>query len=267
MRQRLVKRGAATQINAMGGNIVPARAFSRKQAVFNEKASQYASQGVITTPGYLRLETLLSTNAAATSLNTINFNTLDTSGTKQPTERRLKLSDTFTITDISFYIGTGVATVASGGVTGSPAPVEQAKELLHTFPNQQVVAIGANSDELEALYNGFLSLRVDTTTFLDSVPMRQFYRVGDTQQGTIFAAGGTATNKSTWNTAMGKSSLLPTIELNGQSNIEWSITLPTSVPYTQIADTFCNAVIVLEGFLNQGAAGVQRRVQSILRKG
>jgi hypothetical protein len=66
---------------------------------------------------------------------------------------------------------------------------------------------------------------------------------------------------------MGKTSLLPTIELNGQSNIEWSITLPTSIPYTQIADTFCNAVIVLEGFLNQGAAGVQRRVQSILRKG
>jgi len=267
-RQRLVKRGAATQINAMGGNIVPARAFSRKQAVFNEKASQYASQGVITTPGYLRLETLLSTSGSATSLNTINFNTLDTSGTKQPTERRLKLSDTFTITDISFYIGTGVATVATGGTgTGQPGSVEQAKERLNTFPNQQVVAIGANTDELEAIYNGFLSLRVDTTTFLDSVPMRQFYRVGDTQTGTVFATGGTATNQSTWNTAMGKTSLLPTIELNGQSNIEWSITLPTSIPYTQVADTFCNAVIVLEGFLNQGAAGVQRRVQSILRKG
>ena len=262
LRNRLVKRGGATQINAMGGNIVPARAFSRKQAVFNEKASQYASQGVITTPGYLRLETLLSTGAGATSLNTINFNTLDTSGTKQATERRLKLSDTFTITDVSFYIGTGAA-----AATGAPTTVEEAQERLNTFPNQQVVAIGANTGELEALYNGFLSLRVDTTTFLDSVPMRQFYRVGDTQAGTIFATGGTATNQSTWNTAMGKSSLLPTIELNGQSNIEWSITLPTSIPYTQVADTFCNAVIVLEGFLNQGAAGVQRRVQSILRKG
>jgi len=264
MRQRLLKRGAATQINAMGGNIVPARAFSRKQAVFNEKASQYASQGVITTPGYLRLETLLSTGTGATSLNTINFNTLDTSGTKQATERRLKLSDTFTITDVSFYIGTGATGV---GLAGQPTTVEQSQERLNTFPNQQVVAIGANSGQLEALYNGFLSLRVDTTTFLDSVPMRQFYRVGDTQTGTVFATGGTATNQSTWNTAMGKTSLLPTIELNGQSNIEWSITLPTSIPYTQVANTFCNAVIVLEGFLNQGAAGVQRRVQSILRKG
>jgi hypothetical protein len=53
----------------------------------------------------LRLETLLATTAAATSLSSISFNTLDTSGVKQPTERRLKLSDTFTITGISFYLG------------------------------------------------------------------------------------------------------------------------------------------------------------------
>lgn len=256
--QRLFKRGS--QIQALGGNIVAAKAFSRKQAVFNEKAQQYARQGVITTPGYLRLETLLATSGAATSLNTILFNTLDTSGTKQPTERRLKLSDTFTITDIGFYIGAGAAVAV-----GAPTAVEQAKEELHTFPNTQVTAIGANSDEIEAIYNGFLSLRIDTTTFLDSVPMRNFYRVGDTQQGTIFATGGTATNKSSWANGMGKYPLLPTIELNGQANIEWSITLPTSVPYTQIAATFTNAVIVLDGFLNQGAATVQRQIQRQLR--
>jgi len=262
-RQRLFKRGGATQIDALGGNIVPARAFSRKQAVFNEKAAQYASQGVITTPGYLRLETLLSTIGTATSLNTINFNTLDTSGTKQPTERRLKLSDTFTITNVSFYIGG-----AASGTVAAPTAIEQAKEELHTFPNTQVACIGAMSDELEAVYNGFLSLRIDTTTFLDSIPMRQFYRVGDVQQGTITATGGNTGNKSTWLSNMfGTVPMLPTIELNGQSNIEWSITLPTSVPYTQPALTFTNAVLVLEGFLNQGAATVQRNVQRQLRKG
>lgn len=250
-----------TRINAMGGDIVAARAFSRKQAVFNEKAQQYAGQGVITTPGYLRLETLLSTVGTATSLSQISFNTLDTSGTKQPTERRLKLSDSFTITGISFYLGGKASTVV-----GAPTAVEQASEELHTFPNTQVACIGAMSDELEALYNGYLSLRVDTTTFLDSVPMRQFYRVGDTQQGTILATGGTATNKSGFYSAMyGRTELLPTIELNGQANIEWSITLPTSVPYTQPAATFTNAVLVLDGFLNQGAAGVQRQLQRRLR--
>jgi hypothetical protein len=257
--QRLFRRGS--QIEALGGNIVAAKAFSRKQAVFNEKAQQYARQGVITTPGYLRLETLLATTGAATSLNTIGFNTLDTSGTKQPTERRLKLSDTFTITNVSFYIG-GLASAT----VAAPTAVEQAKEELHTFPNTQVACIGAMSDEIEAIYNGYLSLRIDTTTFLDSIPMRQFYRVGDVQQGTITATGGATTNKSSWLSNMyGNTIMLPTIELNGQSNIEWTITLPTSVPYTQPPLTFTNAVLVLEGFLNQGAASVQRNVQKVLR--
>jgi hypothetical protein len=249
-----------TRIPAQGGDILAAKAFSRKQAVFNEKAQQYAGAGVITTPGYLRLETLLATSAAATSLNQITFNTLDTSGTKQATERRLKLSDSFTVTGISFYLGTGAATVP-----GQPTAVQQASEELQTFPNQQVVAIAGMSDELEALYNGFMSLRVDTTTFLDSIPMRQFYRVGDVQTGTAAATGGVVTNKSSWYSSMfGRNELLPTIELNGQANIEWTITLPTSVPYTQPAG-FTNAVIILDGFLNQGAATVQRQVQRRLR--
>jgi hypothetical protein len=62
----------------------------------------------------------------------------------------------------------------------------------------------------------------------------------------------------------GRTELLPTIELNGQANIEWSITLPTTIPYTQVAG-FTNAVIILDGFLNQGAATVQRQIQRRLR--
>lgn len=251
-----------SRIKAQGGDIVAAQPFSRKQAVFNEKASQYAGQGVITTPGYLRLEQLLATSAAATSLSQINFNTLDTSGVKLSTERRLKLADTFTITDISVYIGSG-----SAAAVGAPTAAEVAVERLNTFPNSGVTAIGANNaTQLEAIYNGFLSLKVDTTTFLDSIPVRQFYRVGDVQQGIITATGGTATNHSSWPLSMfGRSELLPTIELNGQSNIEIGITLPSTVTYTQVATTFCTAVIIFNGFLNQGAATVQRRVQRRLR--
>jgi hypothetical protein len=258
----------ASRIKAQGGDIVAAQPFSRRQAVFNTKASEYAGQGVITTPGYLRLEQLLSTGAGATSLSQINFNTLDTSGVKLATERRLKLADTFTITDVSFYIGTGATTA---GATGAPTSAQQAQERLNTFPNGGVAAIGAaNSSILEAIYNGFLSLRVDTTTFLDSIPMRQFYRVGDVATGVQQASGAAAAagflNQSSWPLSMfGRSELLPTIELNGQSNIEFGITLPTALQYTQVADTFATAVIVLNGFLNQGAATVQRNIQRRLR--
>ncbi len=248
----------ASRIKAQGGDIVAAQPFSRRQAVFNSKASEYAGQGVITTPGYLRLEQLVATDNVATTLSQINFQTLDTSGVKLSTERRLKLADTFTITDISFYLGTGAS-----AVIGAPTPAEVASERLNTFPNAGVPQIGiAGGNSLEAVYNGFLSLRVDTTTFLDSIPMRQFYRVGDVATGVAQSTGAPAgagfINQSSWPLSMfGRSELLPTIELNGQSNIEFGITLPTTVGYTQAAG--------FNGFLNQGAATVQRNIQRRLR--
>ena len=242
-------------ISAMGGDIIPAKAFSRKQAIFNEKAAQYASQGVITTPGYLRLESLAP--AAATSV--FNFNTLDTSGTKTATERRLKLSDTFTITDISFYIGYGSAT------SNAPTAAQYAGQQLATFPNPNLAAMVNKADELEVLYNGYLQLRVDTTTFLDSIPMRQFYRVG-TSQAVTAATNQNGIGRDEWPLAMyGKNELLPTIELNGQSNIEWSINLPNATDCSGASTYFANCVLILQGFLNQGAASVQRNVQQKLR--
>jgi hypothetical protein len=246
----------SNRINAQGGDIVAAKAFSRNQAVFNEKARQYASQGVITTPGFLRLES----TAPNSGVSSINFNTLDTSGVKTSTERRLKLSDTFTITDFSFYIGSVPATAQVSG------PDDYAKQTLHTFPNP--VVFSTKSDELEVLYNSFLTLRIDTTTFLDSIPLRQFYRVGTAQQGTGGGgAGFVLTQASEWPLSMyGRTQLLPTIELNGQSNIEFSIQLPNATNLGGVSATVNNnLVIILQGFLNQGAATVQRRVQKQLR--
>ena len=243
------------KIKAMGGDILAAKAFSRKQAIFNEKASLYAKQGVITTPGYLRLEI----TAPGTAVSTINWNTLATSGIVLNTERRLKLADTFTICDYSFYLG---KTETPGESLSAEAA--QARETLHTFPNPQI--FGTSADELEAIYNGYISLRVDTTTFLDSIPVKQFYRVGTSQQG----VGSSATDnnpvqRDEWGLSMyGKNELLPTIELNGQSNIEWALTLPTATQLT--AETGgVNLVLILTGFLNQGAATVQRMIQKRLR--
>ena len=254
-----MRRGMQPQsrrINAQGGDIIAAKAFSRKQAVFNEKAAQYARQGVITTPGFLRLESL----CPLTAVSSINFSTLDTSGTKTSTERRLKLSDTFTITELSFYLGAGVATA------NAPTATQYARQTLHTFPNNLVTAFAGSADELEVLYNSFLTLRVDTTTFLDSVPLRQFYRVGTSQQGVLGGTGGVAVQANEWNNTMyGRTELLPTIELNGQSNIEWSITLPDSTILSAAPNSFVNCVLFMTGFLNQGGATVQRNIQQRLR--
>lgn len=253
-------RAGGGRINAMGGDIVAAKAFSRRQALYNEKAAQYAKAGVITTPSYLRLE--VTANTTATSV--LNFSTLDTSGTKTVTERRLKLNDTFTVTDIAFYI---IADTAD--TVNAPTDSNRAKARMYTYPNPNVSAISTKADELEAIYNGFLGLRIDSTTFIDSLPVRSLYRVGTSQAG----VGSTATNnvsigRDEWPLMnYGRAEMLPSIELNGQANIEWSITLPTAQDLGAPASSFIAFALVLNGFLNQGAASVQQRLQGGLRKG
>jgi hypothetical protein len=256
--RRNLTRSGGGRIKAQGGDMIAAKAFSRKQAIFNEKAAQYAGTGSITTPGYLRLETIMPNNA----VTTFSFNTLDTSGTKTVTERRLKLSDSFTITDMSFYIGYGTATAFA------PTNAQYASQQLATFPNPRVAAIGGNSGNLEAIYNGFLSLRVDTTTFIDSIPMRQFFRVGTSQAGVAVSTTATTgvIGADEFPLSMyGRTELLPTIELNGQSNIEFTITLPNATNCAATTGNFTNCVLILQGFLNQGAATTQRRIQQQLR--
>jgi hypothetical protein len=245
-------------IPALGGNIPAAKAFSRKQALFNEKASQYAKAGVISTPSYLRLESL-----ATGSTSTFIFNTLETSGTKSVTEKRLKLNDTFTITDMAFYLQADAA-----AANAAPTDSQRSTGRLYTYPNGNVSAFpAATVTALEAVYNGFLQLRIDSTTFIDAYPMRSFYRVGTSQAG----VGSTATNnvaisRDEWALAnYGRTELLPSIELNGQANIEWSINLPTAQNCAPAGNFFCNMVLVLFGFLNQGAANVQQRLQKRLR--
>jgi hypothetical protein len=248
------------RIKAMGGDIVAAKSFSRKQALYNEKAAQYAKAGVITTPSYLRLE--LTANTVATSV--LNFNTLDTSGTKTVTERRLKLNDTFTITDIAFYI-----ICDSADTINAPTDSNRAKAKMYTYPNPSVTGITTKADELEAIYNGFLSLRIDSTTFIDSLPMRQFYRVGTSQQ-VAAATNQNGIARDEWPLMnYGRAELLPSIELNGQANIEWAISLPTAQDLSAVTGTttFIGFALVLNGFLNQGAASVQQQLQGRLRKG
>jgi hypothetical protein len=248
----------SNMIPALGGNIPAAKAFSRKQALFNEKASQYAKAGVISTPSYLRLESL-----ATGSTSTFTFNTLETSGTKSVTEKRLKLNDTFTITDIAFYIQADAA-----AANAAPTDSQRATGRLYTYPNGNVSALpAATVTALEAVYNGFLSLRIDSTTFIDAYAMRSFYRVGTSQAG----VGSTATNnvaisRDEWGLAnYGRTELLPSIELNGQANIEWAINLPTAQNCAPAGNFYVNMVLVLFGFLNQGAANVQQRMQKRLR--
>ena len=172
MRTRRIGRGAGI-IKAQGGDIVAPKAFNRAQAVQQEKAALYAQAGVITTPGYLRLEVSLTGTT-----NLVAFQVRDAQGgTQHVTERRLKVSDSFTVMAGAFYIGkaAAVASVVSNAQYGAMS--------LHTFPNPLVFTGGTAAADLQSLYNGYLSVRVDSTVFIDSMPMLNFYRVATSQQG------------------------------------------------------------------------------------
>jgi hypothetical protein len=259
MRNRRIGRGAGI-IKAQGGDIVAPKAFNRAQAVQQEKAALYAQAGVITTPGYLRLEVSLTGTT-----NLVAFQVRDAQGgTQHVTERRLKVSDSFTIMAGAFYIGKAAATasVVSNAQYGAMT--------LHTFPNPQVFTGGTAAANLQTLYNGYLSVRVDSTVFIDSMPMLNFYRVATSQQG----VGSSATNNipiqaDEWPLSMyGNRDWTPTIELNGLANTEININLPTSVNLAAGANTYeTNAVLYLTGFLNQGGASVQQSVQRALKSG
>lgn len=240
-------------IKATGGDIIQTPASgSRMQNIFNKKAQLYSKYGVITSESYLRLE---YNTTGQTSV--IPFTVLDTQSNKNATERRLKINDTFTVTGISYYIG-----IAPGGYDTA---AKQAKTVLHTFPNKYVIT-AAEAANLQAIYNGYLSLQIDSTTFLDSVPMMKFYRVGTSQEGVGATAAFNTIPRSEWTEPMyGLSEQLPSIELNGGSNFDLKVNLPASTDLTVATNGFIS-VLYFQGFLHSGAKDVQRRVQEELTK-
>jgi hypothetical protein len=256
MRKRNFSGGGRSIIKAQGGDMVAPRQFSRAQAIQQEKAALYAQAGVITTPGYLRLEVSLTGTT-----NLIAFQVRDAQGgTQHVTERRLKVSDTFTIMSGSFYIGKAAATASVVSNAGYAAMG------LHTFPNPLVFTGGTAAADLQSIYNGYMSVRVDSTVFIDSMPMLRYYRVATSQQGVGPAV---IVQRDEWPLSLyGNADFTPTVELNGLANTEININLPTAVNLAAGANTYeTNAVLLLTGFLNQGGASVQQSVQRALKTG
>jgi len=241
----------SNQVRFPGGKADVTKAFSRPQALFNENFSKYAGQNVVVTPGYLRLET---GQLPSSAISQLSFQTLATSGVQTSTERRLKLADKFTVTGFSVYIGFGAIALGSTALAG-----DYARQRLLTYPNPNVAQIGSNADEWMSLYNGFVSLRIDTTTFIDSVPLMQFYRVGTSQQVTA-APNQNGIARDEWPLSLyGSREALPSIDLDGKANIEWTITLPSAFNLAALTpeSNFTNVVLILTGFLNQGASGMK----------
>jgi len=235
----------------------------RSQAILNEKIAMYSRAGIVTSTSYLRAEILLDQG-----VNSLNFNFLAAQQSNQAqtnivTNRLLGQNDTFTALGMAFYIK---KTVQAAGV--APTAAQQAGAILRTYANP-LIFTGAESLALEAFYNGFISVKIDTTDFIPSLPAMSFRRVATSQA----LVGSSATNNTTiqadefGQAFYGRVDVKPSFEFSGSSQIQIANNLPTSVNATSVVNTSSNyAVMVLLGYLHSGAASEFQKRQTKAQK-
>jgi hypothetical protein len=203
--------------------------------------------GTITTQSYLRLEKQLTTQSAVT------FDVLNNQGAQTVTEKRLAITDAFQISALSIFFYTHNSTVANS----------QEKSRLHSWNNPSVFAGAGEAASLQGFYNGYLSIRVNSTVFLDSLDIYRFYRAGVAQQGleqTVTPTVGTYQADSWDGGDYGFYSMTPSIELSGATKNEISISLPSNLTVTPAANHRTFVVCYLRGFLQQNAAQFNSKV-------
>jgi hypothetical protein len=215
--------------------------------------SQYP--GAIITQSYLRSEIQLGTTATSQ----FAFNILANQGTPGSTERRLQITDRFAVTAVGMmmYNATGVAGVVSSA--------DRAQAKLYTY-NSPARFTTANSVTLETVYNGFLRMIIDGTTYIDSLDTRRFYRVPTSQYGTAVSAftPDTATKFGAiqvdgWDgTHYNFAQMTPAVVLNGAGRNEVTLNTPEATAVSPSA-TSCNfLVLYLRGWLIQNASTLNR---------
>jgi hypothetical protein len=210
--------------------------------------------GSIITQSYLRSEVALQTTATSQ----FSFNILANQGTPASTERRLQITDRFAVTAIS------VMMYQFDNSTASSAPTNRSQAKLYTWnaPSKFTTATAA---QLETIYNGYLRMIIDGTTYVDSLDTRRFYRVATSQQGTIVSTG-TATT-STFPTIQADgwdgthypfAQLTPAIVLNGAGRNEVTLNTPEATALSAAAATTNVLVLYCRGWLIQNASQLNR---------
>ena len=213
------------------------------RALFNRLPKR---PGTITTQSYLRLEKKITTQSS------VIFDVLNNQGSQTVTEKRLAITDAFQISALSIFFYTHDTAVSNS----------QEKARLYSWPNPFVFSGAGQSPAMQAFYNGFLSIRVNSTVFLDSLDIYRFYRAGVAQTGLETTTTPSQYQADSWDGGdYGFYSMTPSIELSGATKNEISISLPSNVtvpPATATSATY--VVCYLRGFLQQNAAQFNSKV-------
>lgn len=214
------------------------RATDRMRAILNSLRHR---KGVIITQSYLRLEVLLGNTGA------LQFQILQNQQSQTLNERRLAITDSFLITALCIAIYKQGAGQAISAVK------------LRTYPNSNIFAGAGEADALQAIYNGFLTLRVNSTVYIDSLDIYRFYRVGTAQEGlnTTVPGAGIISAYNGDDYPRGDYpfyGITPSILVSGATKNEINLQLPDSVNMTAPAGQNNFAVCYMRGLLLQNAA-------------
>lgn len=203
--------------------------------------------GEIAIEGSLRSEVVLG------NTNTINFSIQEnvTNGIAiRTTEKRLKQSDKFMITEIGFFIGTckklSVNPTAAGSI------------ILRTYPNSSVftgVTGVVETEELQKIYNGYMNVQRDQTRYFENLEMIHHYRVTEAQQGVAVSTAPTTglyQRDGHFNKDFGFRKLTNVLEIEGTKRCDFSISLPDTATMTsQNAQLDNIGILIVKGFLIQ----------------
>lgn len=240
------------QFQSGGEKITQVRSQNNTRSVFDVILDKAIKNGnPAPTPGYLRMEQSINKTT-----NQVKMQILNNEGSPNNTERRLKLSDSFTVLQWGMFIGR--VTMAGS----SPTQDEYAQQVKYTYPEAKVFTAATEAARLMNVYNGFTSLRIGPDTIIDSFPNYKFYRVPQAQQGMQFAttAAGVTQQVGGWeNPDWGYLTLVPSFTLMGSQTILLNVEMPSSLSMAAAAGSFNNLIFEMYGFLTQNGANYNSR--------
>lgn len=200
--------------------------MNASRALYDRLEKKYTKDkypGRIITDSYL----MIMKSIQSAGVTVVNFDVLSNASSGSVVnviERRLNISDRFVVRDMAICLmkaGTSVAATQAEINVGVP----------RTYPNSNVFTGASEASNLQAVYNGFCSVTIDSIVYYQSLDLRRFYRVPTSQKGIAVSAVALTgvLGDDGWDMLnYAFSPVQPQFELNGVGNNQLSVTVNNS---------------------------------------
>jgi hypothetical protein len=188
---------------------------------------------------YLRFEAALTTTTTQYNLDVLVNDNLNAPNV---TQNKLNLQDAFICSQIGIFVG----------IPYAPASAAQGKVKLYSYPDRTAFTV-ANAENLETLYNGFLSLTVNQRVIVPSWDLHRHYCAPVVQTG-FTPTGAADIDNSTDFSQNGFVNVEPNMVFVGSKKNQLTVTLPQA-----LAGVVANSrlVVICRGLLAQNSTSVR----------